>query len=99
MKKQDVASAVFALAAASTFAFLFARLQQLQPHIAIWGLATGIESLALALAPGVLFERVTYDDFRNGKWLVRYGYAALASKVAGVLFIIAAGLWAWSVIK
>ena len=88
MKKEDVASALFGGLALFSLLLAFIKLGQVQPHVIIFVFAFGMEGIALALAPAILFERITLKELRSGKGLTRYGAAAIFSILAKTCFLL-----------
>ena len=95
-KREHIASAFFG--GISVFALLvaIASHEAITPYAILFLLGFCVEGICLALAPEVLFQRVTLGELRTGAGPLRYGAAAVLSVIAKVFLLLALVFWGLS---
>ena len=95
-KLENVTSALCGGTSLFVLIFIFTRLGEGSPHTTLLALAFSMEGFALALAPAILFERMTFKELRAGREPARFGIAAIFSGIAKICLVLCAVFFAAS---
>jgi hypothetical protein len=95
-RREKIASAVFGGLAIFILLLVFVGSEPPAVYALVFAIAMSFEAFALAAAPPVLFEQVSFSQLRHGRGPFRYGFAALLSVAAKVCFLFAAISWVFA---